>query len=179
MSENESMQTCIGELTSDCVCDKLDENGDWVVDENNDPVPADECRGDCFQDQLEWWHEVYEDWIERNNMNNATEIEVLFRGVSWESVTGETSLQVEEMKDLEPFRLNGDYRLRYELKETTLMLKRTSHDEMRAEFAFAVTQNYCEDCKHELINKFMKPDWSRTLCLMCKVIRDEKESSNV
>lgn len=155
MSETEVLELAECEVTNDCTC--------VVEDDDHEFSPAPECFGDCFEDNITYFQDViWSPWIERNHMNNATVVRMSYDKMDWDSKAGKTYFQVEELKECEPLKLNGDYILRWKLDGKKLTVTRSSHDEMGAAFVFELMQNYCEICEHEIVNAAMLPDWFRT-----------------
>ena len=148
------------ELSTECVCQVENEDGEFVE--------SPECFN-CWDDELEMFvQDIYKPWIAANRMNEATCLTVHYGDMNWDRRAGGFSCQVKDLEELEPLKLNGDFRLRIKLEGKSLTVVRSSHDELGAKFSFEVLQNYCETCELELSYAVgMKPDWSRSKCGVC------------
>lgn len=127
-----------------CVCNKLDENGDEVLDENGKPIPEDweKCRdcGEQAQNDIQDW--LFEEWFERNGFKLADASELSFKvnasGMNWTNDSGRGRIPATYKAMLDLLNIDTDWHLKFILEGNDLRVIRSSHDELGARFEFEI-----------------------------------------
>jgi hypothetical protein len=123
------------EITSNCVCEKVDENGEGVLDENGEAVPADECRYDCYDEQVfDFTDNILPEWLKRYDLDTDSPVLISGSGMTWLGKSGHTERKASEI--ISTLQIDGDFTLRIVCDTETGLLKivRSSHDELGASF---------------------------------------------
>jgi hypothetical protein len=119
------------EITSDCTCTKIDDDGEEVVDEQGYPVPADYCDG-CWEFAIDNLDNLLGDWMTENNLDPAfTDIDLYIGGdgIGWQRRSGFTVAQSNAKSIIDRLTFNGEWTLRFTLDGKSLTVSRSSHDE--------------------------------------------------
>lgn len=126
-----------------CVCNKLDENGDEVM-ENGVAVPEDweKCRdcGEQAQNDIQDW--LFEEWFERNDFKLEDASELSFKvnasGMNWTNDSGRKYIPATFKAMLDVLNIDTNWHLEFILEGKDLRVIRRSHDEMGARFEFEI-----------------------------------------
>jgi hypothetical protein len=116
-------------ITTDCLCSAVDDDGEGLLDENGEAIPADNCReGECWEWQADDLDSYLQDWLADNDSDKETEVFISCDSQRW-TRTGFKAL-VKAEKILSALSLNGDFRLEFRIdKFGVLDVTRYSHDE--------------------------------------------------
>lgn len=126
-----------------CVCNKLDVNGDEVV-ENGVAVPEDweKCRGcadDVEMDIQDW---LFEEWFTRNDFKLADAEQLSFKvnasNMNWTHDSGRGYIPATYKAMLDVLNIDTNWHLEFILEGKDLRVIRRSHDEMGARFEFTI-----------------------------------------
>ena len=127
------------DITSNCTCESLDEN--------DNPIPAEICWGDCYDIALDNLDEIIKPWLSRNDLDLSSELQVKGRNMGWTRASGTAFTTAEDLIDTLTF--DGDWRLVFTLDSNyNLSVVRYSHDEPTgASFTIEPKGFYeCVDC---------------------------------
>jgi hypothetical protein len=120
------------QVSNTCTC--------TYVNADDIDCPAENCFGDCWDDQLDWLNEtILKPWIERNGWDWDTDITIMGSNMSWLGVSGYCDTTPSEV--VRSLSINGDFTLRFSLVGSDLTCLRSSHDEYSAKFEFVLTKN--------------------------------------
>lgn len=127
-----------------CVCTKLDENGDEVLDENGKPIDEDwqKCRdcGEQARNDIDEW--LMDEWFERNDFKRADADELSFKvtasGMNWTHDSGRGYIPANFDAMLKMLNIDTNWHLKFTLDGKDLKVVRSSHDEMGALFEFEI-----------------------------------------
>jgi hypothetical protein len=116
-------------ITTNCTCQAVDDNGDWLLDESGEPVPADNCRdGDCWNDQEYDIKEAFLPmWTEKVGLGMTDLVSVSSEATRWTHEPFRAITQVENV--LAVLYFGNQYTLDFTLNGTSLTVVRYSHDE--------------------------------------------------
>jgi hypothetical protein len=116
-------------ITTDCTCQAVDDNGDYIENENGEPVLADRCRGgDCWDYQVEDINEAFLPmWTEKVGIDKTDLVDVSSKSTRWTHEPFRAITQLENI--LAVLYFGNDYTLEFELDGSSLTVVRYSHDE--------------------------------------------------
>ncbi len=116
-------------ITTDCLCSAVDDDGEGLLDEKGNEIPADDCReGECWHWQADDLDSYLQDWLADNDADKETDVYISCDSQRW-THTGFRAL-IKAEKILSALSLNGDFRLEFRIdKFGQLSATRYSHDE--------------------------------------------------
>lgn len=116
-------------ITTDCTCQAVDEDGNYIENDKGEPVLADRCYdGDCWNYQVEDFGESFIPmWTEQVGLDNSDLVEVSSASVRWTREPFKAITQVENI--LAVLYFGNQYTLDFTLDGTSLTVVRYSHDE--------------------------------------------------
>jgi hypothetical protein len=141
------MTTSTFEITNGCVCYKVDEEGEAILDSYGEPEPSDYCFG-CFEDEMDnLKYCVVEPWLKANGIEEGADIRVDGSSMGWTHSSGWTTTVATVKGIVDALSINTEWTLRFRLEEddTKLIAVRSSHDELGARFEFALADEEGED----------------------------------
>jgi len=116
------------ELTTQCRCYQVDDEGDEILDKYGNPEIATECYGDCYESALEdFYGNVMVEWLTRNGYSDTDLLRVDGSGMGWTRSSGWTTVEAHEVH--KALTINGEYTIHFMLVEKNLYATRYSHDE--------------------------------------------------
>lgn len=124
-----------GEITSNCVCTKYDDNGDEMLDANGEVVMNEYCYGDCYTDQnVDFTESLLPMWLEAKGIMKDSPVRILGSGMTWRGVSGHHDTTAQNI--IKALEIDGDFTLRitYDDETRELSVVRSSHDELGASF---------------------------------------------
>jgi hypothetical protein len=128
------------DITSDCVCESLDEN--------DNPIPTEHCWGDCYDIALENLDEqVLKPWLNHHDLDLSSELRVEGSAMGWRKAFGTYEVLAEDLLDSLIF--DGDWKLYFTLdNKHNLSVVRYSHDEPTGAFFLVSPKAFfeCVDC---------------------------------
>jgi hypothetical protein len=131
------------ELTNACICYKVDEEGEAVLDSYGEPVPSDYCYG-CFDEEVEnLKYCVIGEWLDLRGIADGSPLMVRGSGMGWTNASGWTIVPANTKSIVEALSINTEWTLRFRLDEDTnnLIAVRSSHDELGARFEFSPAES--------------------------------------
>ena len=115
-------------ITTDCTCQAVDENGDYIEDAQGNPLPSEACTHECWDWQADDLDSYLQDWLADNDADKETDVYISCHSQRW-TRTGFRAL-IKAEKILSALSLNGDFRLEFRIdKFGQLSATRYSHDE--------------------------------------------------
>lgn len=116
-------------ITTDCTCQAIDENGDYIENENGDPVLAETCDdGECWNFSVHDFTEAFLPmWTEKVGLDTTDLINVVSEATRWTHEPFKAITRVENILDILSF--GNDYTLNFTLDGSSLTVVRYSHDE--------------------------------------------------
>ncbi len=120
------------EISNNCSCVKYDDEGDEVLDEQGNPVPAEWCSDFCWTDPMDSIDFMLAEWMTANELDPKDEDISLYiggDGIGWQSRSGYTIAKSNAKDVVERLSINGDYTLRFTQDGKDLSVRRSSHDE--------------------------------------------------
>jgi len=126
-------------LTSDCVCEIYD-------DKTETSSPAEDCYGDCWDDQNDNYREIIlNPLMKAKGWETDTPIRVQGTRMNWNSVSGYADTTPENLVD--SLAINGDFTLYFSFDGENLTINRSSHDEPTGSPTFTLVEmKKCETC---------------------------------
>lgn len=122
-------------ITSDCVCMAVDEDGEWVYDQNGEPVPADNCRYDCYDEQVyDFTDNILPMWLEAKGIMADSPVRILGSGMTWRGVSGHSDTSARGIVKALEFGNQFTLYITYDDETHDLTIVRSSHDELGARF---------------------------------------------
>ena len=122
-------------ITSDCVCMAVDEDGEWVYDQNGEPVPADNCRYDCYDEQVyDFTDNILPMWLEAKGIMADSPVRILGSGMTWRGVSGHSDTSARGIVKALEFGNQFTLYITYDDETHDLTIVRSSHDELGASF---------------------------------------------
>ena len=122
-------------ITSACVCMAVDENGEWVYDSNGEPVPADYCRYDCYDEQVyDFTDNILPMWLEAKGIMADSPVRILGSGMTWRGVSGHSDTSARGIVKALEFGNDFILYITYDDETHDLTIVRSSHDELGARF---------------------------------------------
>jgi broad specificity phosphatase PhoE len=120
-------------ITSDCTCYKVDENGEGVLDEHGEAIPADDCRYDCYEEQVADFNDnILPYWLEAKGITADDSVRILGSGMTWRGVSGYADALPREI--VSKLEFGNQFILYITYDNGDLSIVRSSHDELGAGF---------------------------------------------
>jgi hypothetical protein len=121
-------------ITSNCVCYKVDEDGEGVLDTNGEAVPNEYCYGDCYAEQVfDFTDNILPSWLEAKAIMADSPVRILGSGMGWRGVSGYADTTARNI--VKALEIDGDFTIRITYEDGELSLVRSSHDELGASFS--------------------------------------------
>jgi hypothetical protein len=121
-------------ITSDCVCYKVDEDGEGVLDTNGEAVPSEYCYGDCYAEQVfDFTDNILPSWLEAKAIMADSPVRILGSGMGWRGVSGYADTSARNI--IKALEIDGDFTIRVTYEDGELSFVRSSHDELGASFS--------------------------------------------
>lgn len=127
-------------ITTNCTCQAVDEDGNYLEDEQGNPVPVEgyDCDGDCWYAQRDDIDSFIEDWLCDNDADKETYVRITCDSHRWNHTGFRALVKAEDI--LNALSLNADFRLEFRIDNFgVLSATRYSHDENVGTAPFVVT----------------------------------------
>lgn len=122
-------------ITSQCVCMAVDEDGEWVYDQNGEPVPSEYCRYDCYDEQVyDFTDNILPSWLEAKGIMADSPVRILGSGMTWRGVSGHSDTSARGIVKALEFGNDFTLYITYDDETHDLTIVRSSHDELGARF---------------------------------------------
>ena len=97
------------------------------VEDSNEPL--NECVG-CYEDGITDLEElILKPWLEAQGLNEQSTVDILGMNVGWQRTRAKGSCVPTTQDILDIMRINGDWKLVFEIKGNLIVIVRYSHDE--------------------------------------------------
>jgi hypothetical protein len=121
-------------ITSNCVCYKVDEDGEGVLDTDGEAVPNEYCYGDCYTEQVaDFTDNILPYWLEAKAVMADSPVRINGSGMGWRGVSGHAETSARGI--VKALEIDGDFILRITYEDGELSVVRSSHDELGASFS--------------------------------------------
>jgi hypothetical protein len=122
-------------ITSDCTCYKVDEDGEAVLDEQGEAILADDCRYDCYDEQVyDFTDNILPSWLEAKGIMADSPVRILGSGMTWRGVSGHSDTSARGIVKALEFGNQFTLYITYDDETHDLTIVRSSHDELGARF---------------------------------------------
>ena len=150
-------ETMTASVSTDCQCQYLDE-------ETQEYLPADECFGDCYEWQKEDVFELLGTWYLANGIEEDDPIKIEAEAIGWQRRSGYKWTTPMELDGA--LALNGDFRIEWYLNGNELTARRWSHDEPVGTGLFTFTAyKPCDKCGEPVDKDIHKEELG--MCVEC------------
>jgi hypothetical protein len=119
------------EVTTNCVCTQVDDEGDEVLDERGNSIPSDDCHGWCWDDMVyDFTDNMLGQWLAYFERDDSALLRIEGRGMGWRRTGGHTYCVARDTLDALGLE-HTDYTLAFTWHAEThaFTCVRYSHDE--------------------------------------------------
>jgi len=120
-------------LSDSCTCTKTDDDGNEMLDEQGNTIPAEWCSDYCWEDPIESLDYAIAQWMEAYELDPTDDTIPLYiggDGIGWQSRSGFTIANSNAKDVVDRLSINGDFTLYFKYDGgRNLSVRRSSHDE--------------------------------------------------
>ena len=130
------------EITNNCVCVVYDEETGMTKQDEYGDVRSDECFG-CFDESIDDLNtNLLPDWLSERGASHDNYVVIDGSGMGWQRRSGTIIARATGKAIVKALSINGDFILRFAIKDGALTAVRSSHDELGASFSIGYLRDW-------------------------------------
>ena len=124
------------EITNNCTCTVYDEETGMAKQDEYGDMRSDECFG-CFDEAIDDLHcNLLTGWLSLHQATTDDYVLIDGHGMGWLRRQGQIIAKANGKDIVRALSINGDFTLSFTVKDKSLNVIRSSHDELGASFVF-------------------------------------------